>query len=420
MINLKILITTMLVSICSGLSALSVFGVNIAISRFFGSELFGLYSYIISFTALTSVISCFGFNQYILLRLPKIEQTEKERWLGNVTRTFYIALAITSLMILCYFNYIGFDWYLSVFTTLVNAAISMSLIRISVLISDGKAVFANAIEKLLRSIIFLLSIIFMRLTIGSDLNHYLLCSALLCSYVFVSYFSNREINKQNRIYTFGLGGIVSKNDALVSVKLFGILLIITLITNVDVIILERIGDLKMVAYYSSAQKVSMLSSIVLLSVNNVVYPILVKSSGNKISAVNNSATLIGFVSNLLFLIIIYNFGDLILSMFGKEYEQYSYLAVLITFGYFLSAIFGQTLTMMKIKEEFFSLFIYLTVGLFVKLVFIYLCFGEFGMEAIAYSTILCVLVWNSLCFFHLNKKYKLNTTIFSSLVRCTQ
>ncbi|MBR9728209.1 lipopolysaccharide biosynthesis protein [Shewanella intestini] len=410
----------MLVSICSGLSALSAFGVNIAISRLFGGELFGFYSYIVSFTALTSVISCFGFNQFILLRLPKIDLAEKGHWLSNVTRTFYITLAITSVIIVFYLSYIGFSFYLSIFIVLINTAVSISLIRISILISEGDAVFANAIEKLIRSIFFLLSLILFYSTIGSDLSYYLLCIVLLTSYVFVSFFSNKKINKNSKIYKVSIGGVVEKKDLHVTIKLFSILLIVTLITNVDVIILERISDMKTVAYYSSAQKVSMLSSIVLLSVNNVVFPILVKSTGNRVPIINNLATLIGFVSSLMFLLIVFYFGDLILGLFGEDYKHYNNLALLITFGYFLSSIFGQTLTMMKIKEEFLPLFIYLIIGLTIKLGFIYFYYENLGLEAIAYSTILCVLTWNFLCFLHLNKKYKLNTTIFSSLVRCTK
>lgn len=207
------------------------------------------------------------------------------------------------------------------------------------------------------------------------------------------------------------GGVITE-----SFYLFIVLIVTTLMSNIDVVIIEKMGTTTEVALYSAAQKIALISGVFINSLTNVVMPKLVRSMSNKdkIGLGKNikSSLRIGFAIIFAYFIFVILLGDKLLRVFGDNYSGSHNILILLVFSILTSAAFGQTLTLMRIKGESKLLIIFIFFALLLKFTLSIVFYKQLGTFGVSLFSCLAILFWNVMCYAHLNKKFKIKTAIW--------
>lgn len=395
------LISAFISLLSSGLNFL----LNVYIARTYSDNVFADYNYIISLYNILSVLFSLGLSQYLLINLPKFDRKEMIKTIGkiNFISLFFslIGYAIIALFILDY-N----DFFTEILFILIGVFFSFQLNRQSILFANEKVIVFQVIDKIIRLAIILFLINFVD-DGNSDFNNLLLC--VLGSYIFCQIFSGigyKGLGLSKVNISFNIGKEIYKK----SLNLYGAIIIVVLMSNIDILILKEIGTIEELALFIAAQKIALLAGVVLNSLTNVVTPKLARNNKDKSNHIKVS-TIIGFSTILFFLIFIILFGDFILLIFGDEYTDSEIILNLMVFNSLLSAFFGQSLTLMKTENESARLTRYLSVAVIIKVILSVLAYDSLGYYSVAFASLVSTLVWNTLCTRCLRNNHNIKVTL---------
>ncbi|ODB36811.1 hypothetical protein BB427_02005 [Pseudoalteromonas sp. BMB] len=413
----KLLSNSLLSAGISFFAALLSFFTNILIAREFGVSEFATFSFIISLLAVSGVVANLGLNQYLLLNLPGKSSLRKTSLKIRTVNTFYVANFIVSL---CVFTYVLLSKYsyLTVFLITASSLLSSLMIyRQAVLFAEEKVLFSQLIDRVFRGVL-----LFLLLLLGifiSDLVNIggaeLIGLSIFLSYLFSNAAYSSRFNKVKVVYPIRKR-YLAKSELTSSLNLCIIVIFTTLMTNVDVLFLGAVGNEFDLASYSASQKITLLSSVFLMALTNIITPTLVKSRAeNSFSSNLKLPVLIGFSASLVFFIIVFIFGELILNVFGSEYIDAKSALVILSLSQLINAFYGQSLTVMKIKKHIKRLAIYILTSLIFKFVFLLFFYNSYGINGVAFTSLISIFLWNFLCHRFILKKYRVDTSILGAL-----
>ena len=415
--NLRyIFATSLFSSFLSVASAGLNFLINIYIARNFETTVFASYSYIFSLIAVLSMLTTFGTNQYLLLNIPKSNYAQKEILIAKVNIFILIATVFisTALFFLLSDNDYSIQSKLFILVTYILA--TFMLIRQAVLFAESKVVLSQLWDKCMRLVIFIVLLFALSFFGGAEIFDSLdiVMGGMFLSYL-LAFLGLQFFYKKMFPVSFIKQVFLSKNEIKESLLLFGVVIGTTILSNIDILFLGHFGSASDVAYYSAAQKISLVGGIFLISMTNVITPKLVKLNGSNngdFEKYSQMVTWVGFCSITLFAVLTFFWGEEVLKLFGNEFVGGHLALILLVVASLVSSSFGQSLTVMKVKKESKKLTVFIVLALLFKLSIMEPLYNLYGFNGVAISTIVAVLTWNVLCTAHLIRGHSINTTIF--------
>ena len=396
-------------------AAILNFGSNVLVSRLFGEGVYAHYSFITTLITILSTILTLGLGNYLLITLPKAQAASWGRLVSssNTLIVGFFLLAIFPIIIyLQREGYTGIPIALVVFSL---ASLMASYIRQPVYYAWSRPIYYQCVDKFIRVCVFVVSMILMNYVFNIEgLLLILLSLSLSYSVPNVVFWLD---GKRHRLDFFSLGKPLSFKEVGKTSKLFVILVTTTMLTNIDILIMKNIASQELLAYYSAAQKISLVGNMFLMALSGVATPAIVRFQAvmdTQLKGYVKYISLFGFVSLLLYLCAMLVFGKLLLSIFGKNFEAAYTALILLSVAIAISGFFGQTLTLMKVYGNFNAAIFYLLFALFVKLILICLFYKLGVLTVVACSTVSSVIIWNSLCALHLYFRNGVSSSFFWS------
>lgn len=408
--KLKSLLKKSIISaVISVIAAGASFITNIIVARMYGIEDYAYFSYVISLTSITSMISTLGLNQYLLLKLPGKNPAIKSSIQKKACNTFYVSNVVISIILLCFLLLNGSSIVEGLFICTISIFSSSFIFRQGVYFSEERIISSQLIDRVIRALFLIILLVLFKL-LSINESTIIVSLSIILSYLFASViylFLIRDVN----VFYFKQPGLMEASEVKSSLMLCAVVIATTLLSNFDIIFLGFVKNNIDLSVYASSQKISLMGAIFLLSITNVVTPSLVKSKDKDLKSSLIHATSIGFLSSLLFFIFVLIFGEFVLSIFGSEFKTGYNTLVILALSQLVSAYFGQSLTMMKVKGDIKRLSIFILIALLFKALLISDFYQMWGINGVAISTLISVFVWNYLCFRYLNKNYGLDTSL---------
>lgn len=322
------------------LSRILTFILYISISQFFGTTLFGIYTYIASVIFLISPIINLGMNSIIQQELSLAKKNDNT----IVTTTIFlktiasVVVFFTVVIIIIFFGFEKVDhniYFLIALTSLLfigPITIIPSWQSYNLQIKDKVKV--NITSILVEKCLQILAIIFFKSFI------FIFISMIIGTFVKAFYFlyfyiikSEGRINYKYIDYFYAIN-LVKK-----SLPLLFTAFLIYIYSRVDQIMIAHILGYRDLGFYSSSailfQSVFTISGIITTS----LYPLLLREIRKKndddeyrsfLQCYFDIYTIFGFI----FFIILFIFSPLILSLFGSEFSEYSHILQLFSFTLF--------------------------------------------------------------------------------------
>lgn len=164
-----------------------------------------------------------------------------------------------------------------------------------------------------------------------------------------------------------------------------------------------------VGIYNVAIKLSMITSMILASINTVVAPRFAEFYGKKDfyslkSLAQKSTKLIFFFSLPIFLFYVL-FANWCMSLFGSEFEKGSYALIILSLGQLINAITGSVgliLMMTGRQREHLNLILIMTLS---NIVLNAILIPKYGLLGAALATSLSMSIGNILGVFWVKKYY---------------
>ena len=406
---LKVFISALLAAI----SSFTSFGLNVGIARALGLDFFAEFSFVMSLTTIISVFASIGLNQYLLLKAPILSVSELRNSFGKIFNTVTLTFIPFSIGII-FFLLIRGSELLTVFSvTGIAYLLTLLLMVQAIYISIKKIHIYQVFDKISRNFILITFILIsILLPLTYDFSYFIL-------FVFITYlfsvlsllYKSKENFKIEPKY-----GFLEPKLVKAGAPLYLVFISVTLIGNLDIIILDVLSDSHGVAVFSASQKIALLAGFIVNAVANVLIPYFVKANDNceadTMDKHIRTSTKLGFYSILAFFIFCIFFGEFLLGIFGSIYSEGYFILLLLIGNSLLSSMYGQTLTLMKVKNDGKLLAKYILISLLIKISLIPLLFNYYGVMGVVISSIACTFIWNQLSYLYLKRKYGIDTFIY--------
>lgn len=385
------------------------FLLGLYLARSFTSEVFASYNYSVSLIAVFSILATLGLPSYILIERVCFDSKDKLVEVMKIFRVSFIVTLVVFLTYLKFFTFIMSDVEIILMAFVLFFSSSL-MIRQALLVVSGDIILSNTIDKTLR-IVLLILIFFISL----HFNCVSVATSLLISYVLVEYTYYVFFKKRMPIL---LGesdrGAFNKTTVKQTSNLFVVALLVSLVTNVDILYLGHLSESEDLALIAASQKIALVGNLFLITLTSITTPILSsmnKNADGNVSKYNFLVANVGFLSISFFSLVVSYFRFELLSLFGEHFISAEEILQVYLIIICSSAFFGQSLTMMKIKKQYLAIFIILTITLILKLITMNFFYEYFGAIGVSYSSLLAVLIWNILMSIFLMVKFEINTTI---------
>ncbi|HLU85080.1 MAG TPA: MATE family efflux transporter, partial [Vicingaceae bacterium] len=186
-----------------------------------------------------------------------------------------------------------------------------------------------------------------------------------------------------------------------------------LMQSTDVILLGKFDVFENVAFYSTAIKISMLTSIALMSVNVITAPKISEeySRGNHaaLAEILKKSSRLIFMLSVPFLLFLILFSKFLLSLFGEEYQAAQIPLLVLLIGQFFNSLTGPTGTYMNMTGKQKILHRFLMGAFLVNFILNYTLIPLYGMTGSAIATSISVAGWNILAALFVYKKDSVKT-----------
>ncbi len=197
-------------------------------------------------------------------------------------------------------------------------------------------------------------------------------------------------------------------------------LLYTINERIDVVMISKHLTASDTAVYIIAFKFAAFSAFGLVIINSVMVPLIAKhfnnhEETNKLEVLLKPNIRKAFLVSALISIVIIVLGKHLLSLFGKETENYAlgYTSmVILIIGQLINVATGSVgyiLTMAKLEKLAITSII---ASIIINVILNYLLLPIYGIEGAAISTAVAMIVWNVLMLIFVQRKTGLNPTIF--------
>jgi O-antigen/teichoic acid export membrane protein len=185
---------------------------------------------------------------------------------------------------------------------------------------------------------------------------------------------------------------------------------------IDVVILGYYVTTADIGIYNVAVKVSMISSIILFSINSIAAPkfseLFSKNKLDELKELVKQTSKLIFVVSIPILLLIFMGKDYILNFFGKEFMYGSMSLNILILGQLVNVICGSVgyILIMTENQKIFRNIILITTLLNIVLnIFLIPLLGILGA---AIASMICIILWNISSYIYIYRKYNFSTIWF--------
>ena len=407
--------------------AIRIFGVALSFSTLllmtnnFQEELVGKYNYLNSILVVIGSISLLGMNSSFLQFSGRLEAQNNFQEIINIYKKKIKILIISCLTLIIL--YLLIRPYISDFLKeikideIIEKAFiglffyAISLLNYEVIRGLKKLIPSEFYRNILRFgsllVVVILLIKLKREDVFLDLfiATFVLTAIVTTIHVIISLKtiqSEKRVDKASTSYR----EIIS-----ISLPMTISFLALLIMQSIDVIMLKNYYEYNIVAYYGVIMRVSFLISIVLMSINAIISPLISKLFFSKkkkdlITLMNKSIKLNFLLTFplILFLLICPKF---VLSFFGDNYKASSNVLIIILLGQIINVFSGSVGVYLNMTGRQLIFQRILIVTLIINVIFNLTLIPLYGMLGAAISTSISLIIWNISGVFYIYKKDKI-------------
>ena len=373
-----------------GLSIASNYLFSILVINLFSKDNYGLFVYGLSIFMILSTLLKAGVDVHFVKIFYKFEKTGTPYWIKKLEKRIVLSSIATALLvaIIVYsFNLVGnasaaiIPFIISVPLYVYVHLNSAKLRAISKILQFA---FLNVAGRIVFSLILFLIfyyVLFLRSPFIIYASHFFSVLLLLlfsCLWINKSFFYNNNHNKR-------IPKSFKKQNKALMIKSY----ITVFFLWGDRFFLSLICTPETVAEYDVSLKIAMLMMVAIEALKSSYAPVFARHAEDPIALKKHikKSTRVGVVFSFLILVCLITLGKFILGVFGPEFIASYPLVIIISLGYFFSAIFGQAdnviemcgLAKYYVKPYFVVILISLILGILLSFKF-----GSIGM-AIGFS-----------------------------------
>ncbi|REG89318.1 MATE family efflux transporter [Winogradskyella sediminis] len=188
-------------------------------------------------------------------------------------------------------------------------------------------------------------------------------------------------------------------------------LALLIMQSIDVIMLKNYYEYHIVAYYGVVMRVSFLISIVLMSINAIISPLISKlffseQKRDLIELMNKSIKL-NFLLTLPLILLLLIFPKFVLSFFGDNYQDSSNVLIIILLGQIINVFSGSVGVYLNMTGRQLVFQRILLVTLVINVLLNLTLIPVYDMVGAAISTSISLIVWNITGVIYIYKKDKI-------------
>jgi len=398
------------------------FLILIITTKFFSEEIVGQFNYINTVLILLSSICMLGMGESFLLFSGKLEAENNEVMIRDVYRKniFILLLSFTSLLVLYIISLklINISFFTPTNTVLFNKIFlvlffsSISLYNFQVIRGLRKLILSEVFRNLIRyGLIFLiiLAVLFLKKNPKFILDSFIIAFSIVAfssSLVVWSEFKNMQ--KKTKLKNFNLS---TKTILLTSIPMSISFLSLLTMQSFDTIMIEHFIDVKSVAFYTVAVKVTFIVGIMQLTINAVIAPDISKfwfeKSENKLTQLINKALKLNFIFTFPIIVVLVIFSEPILLFLGESYLNSKTPLIVLLAGQILNSFCGPVGLYLNMTERQKILLKILLIATLINVALNVMLIPKYGLFGAAASTSLSMALWNIIGVIYVYRKDKL-------------
>lgn len=375
---------------------------TLLISRNFGAETVGLYALSMTILNILATLSLFGFDNAIIKFVSQysnldISEIYKKAFLTTLT----ISLVLSALF---YFdaNYIAINIFHNEKFIFFLKTTSLILVFYS-LLKLNSALFRGFKDVKLFSLfenlyIFLFSTILLVIAIMLNFPKTVVIEIYSISIIIVFFISILYVRKKILIFSPITHNISYEKIYGVSIYMLFASAMALIMNWTDIIMIGIFMDEASVGLYNIAYKVSVVTSIVLTSINSISAPKFAElwsknDKYNLLVVAQKSAKLIFFVSLPIILILLL-FPKWVLSFFGPGFDQASYVLVILVVGQLVNAWSGSVGYLLQMTDDHKYHQKIIMIGAILNVILNFVLIPIMGIEGAAFASTISIVFWN--------------------------
>lgn len=382
------------------------------LARFLTVEEFGIFQFLMTSSVLLLTFLSLGLDHKLFLEASKatrmkIKKIRSEIVTSIIGLNIIVIIFILSIGIFIGFNqqpfYYGLNKSIVILFFLSIPFIVTNSILFNILNGCGRNViyifFSGPFQNLLIAILIMCN--FFPVDLYNVLFFYLF--AVVLNSVSLLWFS-KEFIFESKIDFEKFFNLIRE-----SFNLYKYFILNTLIVGFDIFLIKMLGDNYELGLYSFANKFSILISIFFTTSTMYFMPSFIqKYHEGKFEELkkiyHNSTLFIIFVILVPFLFLFFFTYDLIYLFDPKFSKSVSALKILLI-AHFIGLIFGPNALLLFYTQNNNKLFIYTLLSFIFYILFAYNLFFILGIEGVAFSYLLYVLIWKLITSFYFKKVF---------------
>lgn len=387
------------------LGAALVLSLQVLLARMLGVKEYGIYSYVISWISIISLIGTLGFDTTLARFVPVyIQQKQWSLFQGIVSYSFKLTLVYSVLVILFIAAVLLPSSGLSasnttlLFALPLIALIVLTSVRIALLRSMKRYVAALFPETILKPLLFI-SLVVIYYIYGVSLSskeavilHILVAFvSFIVASIYLKKIVHNKIRYEEPVYKKKSWLLTSLPALIISGSVY-------IISQADIIMLGFLMDYSDSGIYASSARLAELSIFFMAAVNFVIAPMISESYHkgdiDDLKILVLKGTRISFIFSFLVSLFFLSYGKIFLNLFGEEFI-FGYKALLILiFGHLVNAASGPVGLLLTLTGNQISAAKIMSVCVVINLLLNFLFIPEFGLVGAALSTMIATVFWN--------------------------
>lgn len=404
-----------------GIKILSVaFGliINLIIAKYYGAEILGTLTLLISIISIVSMISLAGTDVSILRFIPPLLIKNEYNEIYEIIKKifmFIISLSILFSVII----YIFSDFIADVIFEKPKLSFFIGLIAFFIFFQViGK--FSIASIRAFKNIKLYLFLQFLpalaNLSILSIITFFYYTQynpiySQLATQTMVAIVSIWFLKK----YLFRYNVSIDKSKTTfrelitISFPMFLTAVMQIVVLQTDVLMLSHMSTLEYVGIYSIVMKLALLSSFIITSINTIIAPKFSELYYNKnmdeLKNISKKSTKLIFYTTLPITIVLIVFGEELLSIFGEKFMIGSFALILLASGQLVNAMAGSVGYFLNMTGHQKTLNKIVLLGGISNIILNILLIPNYGINGAALASMISMILWNLLASFYVKKHF---------------
>lgn len=332
--------------IIRGVGAFSVLGLTIYVTNNMPLESSGIFMYFITMLMMLGIVISFGSGDYII-RLTSSKFKEEPKKVNETISSILLVMSCSSafFMLLGLFNEgVVYDWLLgssykeyAVFFIVCALLQGIIIVLSSFLIGIGENNISCTIQSIIVPFLFVVSCELFEIK-----ELYLALVCYLTSQAFTVFIAVVTVYGYN--VRFRLKWTLSKQQVYAIYLFFSVVVVQQITQWSGQIIVARELSSSDLAYFSIAQRTSMITTFILITMNLVYARHFSKLFYNKsyleLEKLSQFVTKLMTVVSLPFVLLIMAFPESILAIFGEEYSEAKTMLLILVTGQVINILTG--------------------------------------------------------------------------------